>query len=153
MSAFVDWEQAPVDVGWAGSVDDGSAFGIDASAIPDLSTATEATGYLSLGEAIYRRLISPRGSLFYDPDYGFDLRQWIHQHGAYGGRSGLYATLATLVAQECEKDPRVVAATVDVVQYDTRTGSIRVTCELSEGLVRFLIWWTSPGEIQWRLGA
>lgn len=64
-----------------------------------------------VGEAIARRLISPRGSNVGDPTYGFDLTQYLN--------SDLSPTDVTLIQEgisaECVKDERVLDATVTVV--------------------------------------
>lgn len=134
---MINWEDEILDVTWRGAINDGSEFAVDASAIPDLDLAVEKTGYANLGEALFRRLITPRGGLFYDIDYGFDVRQWINDHGT---EDRIYE-LATGIALECEKDPRVEAAMVEVVQLDQRHGLIRVECRLPMGLARFALTW------------
>jgi hypothetical protein len=143
---MMNWEDEQVPVEWPGSVRDGSDFATDASAIPDLDLAMVKAGTANLGEALYRRLITPRGGLFYDPDYGFDVRQWINQHGT----TDLIYELATGVALECEKDPRVLRAAADVVQLDQRTGAIIVTATLADVLTVFAFEW-SPTGISWRI--
>lgn len=52
--------------------------GLDVSALPDLDTRFQLQGGLAnLGEALARRLETPRGGLLYDPAYGFDIRAFI----------------------------------------------------------------------------
>lgn len=153
---MIDWEAEAVEVLWNGAINDGSEFCTDASAIPDLDLGMEHTGYRNLGEALFRRLITIQGALFYDPDYGFDVRQYINQHGT----SDIIYELATGIAMECEKDPRVEAAEVEVVQIDQRRGLIQVVCTLPIGLARYALAWGAAvnrsgtierqgSEIQW----
>jgi phage baseplate assembly protein W len=50
-------------------------FGTDVSCSPDLDPLLEArSGVRVLAEALVRRLQTPRGSLFYAPSYGYDLK-------------------------------------------------------------------------------
>jgi hypothetical protein len=76
-------------------------FGSDFSCTTDLTpTLAVVSGLDCLAEALVRRLGSRRGSLFYDPDYGTDLRQFLHGHA-----SG-YA-MAQACESECSKSERV----------------------------------------------
>lgn len=69
-----------------------------------------ATGRRCLANALGRRLITPRGGLFYDPDYGLDVRSYLHAAMS----NAKIAELANDIEAECRKDPRVqdIAATV-----------------------------------------
>lgn len=50
-------------------------FGFDVKTYPDLSPRLEKIGGRSvLIESLYRRLSTPRGSLWWDDEYGLDLR-------------------------------------------------------------------------------
>jgi len=86
-----------------------TGLGTDISAIPDLNW-TPKTGLANLGEALTRRLGTPRGQLFYDPDYGYDLRDWIN----CGFSPTQIAQIAAAVVAECLKDERVVACACSV---------------------------------------
>lgn len=84
-------------------------MGRDWSVNPDLNWRV-VTGYQNVGEAMIRRLSTPRGGLFYDPNYGTDLREWVNQ----GIRAKDVPRLAGLIAQECEKDDRVYSAVATI---------------------------------------
>lgn len=144
---MIDWETEFFEVTWPGGVNDGSSFAIDCSAIPDLNLAVEQSGYVNLGEALFRRLVTFRGGLFYDVDYGFDVRQWINDHGT---EDRIYE-LATGVAVECEKDPRVESAEVDVLQLDQRRGQIRIVCRIAAGLATYTLAWGGTPEAALRM--
>jgi phage baseplate assembly protein W len=61
------------------------------------------SGTANLVAALVRRLQTPRGGLFYAPDYGTDLRAWLNESFT----SQRIFTLRAAVVAECEKDPRV----------------------------------------------
>lgn len=55
------------------------ALGIDISGVDDIDIAlSPVDGPTALLQALARRLQTPAGSLFYDPNYGLDVRQWVH---------------------------------------------------------------------------
>jgi hypothetical protein len=55
-----------------------SEFGLDTSAVDTLDLVGELIDdALALVQACGRRLITPRGALWYDPNYGTDVRQFI----------------------------------------------------------------------------
>lgn len=88
-------------------------YGLDVSTFPDLDPAYAVRSDPHIvAEAIARRYITPRGGLFYDPSYGYDVRQFLN--------SVITPGLASQIAVQCEaeavKDERVLAATVSVVQ-------------------------------------
>jgi len=100
-------------------------FGTDFSALPDLSFVLQS-GQANLAEAIARRLMTPRGGLFYDPTYGMDLRGYLNEALTDATRY----EIETLVAAECEQDERVLAATATVVEGAPNSRTIQVSIEL-----------------------
>src|SRR4051812_20722035 len=57
-----------------------SKLGTDIKGIFDTgSMLSLATGLENVGNAMCRRLITPRGALFYDPEYGFDVRSFLNK--------------------------------------------------------------------------
>ena len=58
------------------------------------------SGRECLRQALLRRLITPRGSLFFDPNYGTDLRAFL-------ASSARASEIAQAVEAECLKDERV----------------------------------------------
>jgi phage baseplate assembly protein W len=112
-------------------------FGSDVSAIPDLDPAfTLRTGARVLGEALARRLMTPSGSLFYDPDYGLDLRAFLNE--SFTPRTA--AKLQTLIAAEVQKDPRVASVAV-VVTFNpaARTMRVQLSVEADAGPFQFVL--------------
>lgn len=92
------------------------------SVYPDLRE-TEPNSGEDVAEEVLRRLVTPRGSIPDDPDYGFDLRGVLN------------AALTIQFLQEVEaraqnevlKDDRVETCLVQVVQSGTRELSVYVT--------------------------
>ena len=84
-------------------------LGTDIAGISDVSPALETvSGRLGLIQAIARRLITPRGALWYATDYGYDLRQYL------SGITVAPASIASQVEAEAEKDERVEQASAVV---------------------------------------
>jgi phage baseplate assembly protein W len=96
------------------------------SVYPDLRE-TDPTSGEDVAEEVLRRLITPRGTVPDDPDYGFDLR------------GALNAALTLQFLQEVEaraqnevlKDDRIATCEVKVTQSGTRELSVyvEVTCK------------------------
>ncbi len=89
------------------SVDFGSAW----SCISDVvMPATMATGFRCVAEAIARRWQTPRGGLIDDPNYGYDLSDFIN--------ADIDLTDLPQIAQsagaEAEKDERVLSCDVTI---------------------------------------
>lgn len=84
-------------------------FGTDLSCLTDLtSTMSTTSGRRLVGEAIARRLQTPRGRLLKHPNYGFDLAGAINDDLAQAD----IAAIGSSVEAECLKDERVIAASV-----------------------------------------
>ena len=84
-------------------------LGLDLAGVDDISpNLATVSGRRALIQAIARRLITPRGGLFYDPDYGFDLRQFL------SGITASPGAIASGAAAEAEKDERVDQASAVV---------------------------------------
>ena len=101
-------------------------FGVDVSTFPVLDT-TFATikGFRVLAEALARRLITPKGSLTFHPDYGLDLRQYINE----AMDDTTVARLKQAIAQELLQDERV--GDVDVtVAFIQASGKLLITCQV-----------------------
>lgn len=84
-------------------------YGLDVSTFPGLDvTGRNISGSRVVAEACLRRLITPRGALRYDPDYGYDLRDLLNDDvtAADLRRHALSAAL------ELEKDERIDAVSV-----------------------------------------
>jgi phage baseplate assembly protein W len=87
----------------------------DLGCLPDLSFAL-ISDRRALAEALYRRLTTPRGGLFYAPDYGDDLREMLL---ARLDDSALFAWKAR-IEQECMRDDRVDSVQADLTFYAAR---------------------------------
>lgn len=98
------------------------------SGFPDLGFDFES-GRKNLAAALGRRLITPRGALFYDPNYGFDVRSYLNRVADEQAKF----ELATLTEAECEKDPRVLEATAVLTQSDLRNFRLTVNIVPLEG--------------------
>lgn len=90
----------------------------------DSYAAQLKSGAANLAERLLRRLITAQGSLFYQPDYGFDLRRQI---GSRMDQAALYAT-AQGVRQQLLAD---VAVTDVQVTASFRSRLLTVTASVS----------------------
>jgi hypothetical protein len=82
-------------------------YGTDLSGITDLdATLAETSGLTMLGQALARRLITPRGTLCDDPNYGFDVRGYLNDDLAPAD----VARIAAGIDAELVKDERVFAS-------------------------------------------
>ncbi len=101
--------------------------GVDVDCVTDVSPQFSlAYGIRNLANALLRRLITPRGSLFYDPDYGLDLREYLNA----ALTDGEVGALAAAVGLELEKDERVASAQV-AMTYIRSAGSLRLRCQVT----------------------
>ena len=111
-------------------------LGTDLRALADLDARVPIQGGLrNLGEALARRLQTPRGGLFYAPDYGTDIRAWLNE--SFTPASFFRAKVA--VEAECEKDERVKAATATVRLGLNQTLVIELLVELAQGPFRLVL--------------
>jgi hypothetical protein len=81
-------------------------YGTDFDCPGDLNPALVlVTGRVVLAQALFRRLICPRKKLFYAPNYGLGIQQWLND-GLRG--IGDVARRANQIDAECRKDERVL---------------------------------------------
>lgn len=73
------------------------------------------TGLPVLLEALTRRLSTPRGGLFYDSSYGFDICAFLNAR--IDDETGYLMTSGA--ENELLQDPRVLAATTEIILGDT----------------------------------
>ncbi|AZF88274.1 hypothetical protein [Meiothermus phage MMP17] len=110
-------------------------FGTDLSALPDLSFDLKS-GRDNLAEALARRLITPPGGLFYDPTYGLNLREYLND----AITDEVRYEIETLVAAECEKDERILAAEATLMDTGMpRTVQLAIALETAEGPFRLIL--------------
>lgn len=108
-------------------------FGKDFSAIPDLSFE-QKNGLANLSEAIARRLVTPRGGLFYDSSYGFDIRRYLNETWT----DAIAYEFTRLVQEEILKDERIVDCEVFVDATNIlATRTLQVIVEASYGSADF----------------
>lgn len=94
-------------------------YGADLSCAEDLTPTMDVVDPFSvraIGEAIARRLDTPRGALVDDPDYGLDLRGYLNR----GTTIAELNALADRVRTEVSKDDRIASARVVVTSQTTR---------------------------------
>lgn len=96
--------------------------GTDIRCVDDLDpTFAIVTGERAIAQALARRLTTPRGGLFYDGEYGFDLRRYANSDFD----ASVAFRVSAAVEAECRKDERVADATADTT-YDAATETMRV---------------------------
>jgi phage baseplate assembly protein W len=108
----------------------GTELGIDLSALSngldlDPKFPTQ-TGYANLGEAIARRLSTPRGGLFYAPNYGTDIRDRLNDSVT----SDSIGQIQAAVEAEALKDDRVLSAAC-VANYTFATNTLTLQLQLA----------------------
>jgi hypothetical protein len=103
-------------------------FGRDLHALPKLQFRSH-DGYSNLAEALARRLMTPRGALHYDSQYGTDIRRFIN---ASGNDISDFA-LAELVRRELEQDERVISAEAEIERVDLVSMTIVVAVRTASG--------------------
>ena len=103
-----------------------TALGTDIKCFPDLDPAFSIeAGNAAVASSIARRLQTPRGGLFYDPDYGYDIRDALSDV-SLGTNT---AAIQSNIERECEKDERVQAVTASVT-YIQATSTLKVSVAL-----------------------
>lgn len=100
--------------------DSGADISTSASDLEALGTIVD--GNTALAQALARRLTTPRGGLFYDLDYGTDLRAYVND----GLTPGQVSEIRSAIQRECLKDDRVFD-----VDCDTSFNSAAQTLSVS----------------------
>jgi phage baseplate assembly protein W len=107
-------------------------FGHDLSCVDDLDEAmSEVDDITLLAQAILRRLSTPRGSLWQDPDYGKNLQDYL----SAAQTPAQLAAIPGEVRNEVLKDERIASASVKVFKVDLLEVSMSI--ELETGLGPF----------------
>lgn len=104
-------------------------FGTDLAALPDFDGVTLRREYDNLAEALARRLITPRGALWYAPEYGTDLRGYLNEPVT----DALRYEVERLAALEVEKDPRVEEATATLTYLGTNEMRLSLSVRTAQG--------------------
>ncbi len=110
------------------------SLGKDIGAYPDLDWRVRE-GVENLREALLRRLTTPRGALWYAPNYGLDLRVYLHD----AVTPERLEELRILVEQECEKDPRVLFARAEVNVEPGHRLRVRIVAETDDTSVELVV--------------
>jgi hypothetical protein len=100
------------------------AWGVDLSCITDIddrASEVRADSPTAIGQAVARRLITPRGMVSDDLAYGFDLRGLCNT----GVPAGKLAQLSSDIAAEARKDERVSSVDCSCT-YSYQTRALRV---------------------------
>jgi len=112
-------------------------LGVDISCYPDLDAGFSlVSGYTALGQSLARRLETPRGGLFYDPDYGTDMREMVND----AATSAFAQQRQQQIEAEALKDERVGTATATVTYSPaTSTATVKLTVDTAAGPYTFVM--------------
>jgi hypothetical protein len=94
-------------------------YGTDLSCITDVTPSVDEVdprSPVAIGEAVLRRLITPRRGVADDEGYGFDLRGYCNR----GVTETDVRSIAARARSECKKDDRVSDADVTMTYADRR---------------------------------
>ena len=106
---------------------DPDSLGTDVFCLTDIPLRwTLVTERQNLACALARRLSTPRGTLDWDPNYGFDLRGSLND----GLTQTALSQLRGAISSECEKDERVLRCDADVV-YIAASSSLTVNLTIT----------------------
>lgn len=95
-------------------------YGTDWSCTDALDpNGAEVSGRLCLAQALLRRLLTPRGGLITDPDYGYEIGAYLNDDLT----AAQLASIAGNVDAELRKDPRV-ADSRTTVSFDGQTMTV-----------------------------
>jgi hypothetical protein len=103
-------------------------WGVDLSCITDIdhqASEVRADSPTAIGQAVARRLITPRGMIADDLTYGFDVRGLCNT----GVPSGKLAQLSSDIAAEARKDERVASVACECT-YSYATRALRVVLRI-----------------------
>lgn len=92
-----------------------SVYGVDTSATSRVNYGRAVTGAVLVGEALFRRLSSDRGSLPSDRSYGWSITRWLGSEWTEQRRK----STPGLIANEVRKDDRIEPATLSIEIEET----------------------------------
>jgi len=111
-------------------------YGRDLSCVTDLTAEmAEVSGRRLLGEALARRLVTPRGSLLDDPNYGFDVRDYIADDQSVSA----LPIIAASIDAEFRKDERVIDSRTTIQLAGTGVLTISSTVTDSAGPFQLVV--------------
>lgn len=107
-----------------------TGYGVEVSLTDRLVTGRLVSGKAVVIEALYRRLITPRGSLSYDLTYGFDVSEFV---GAVGYEKAAQV-IGGMVANELSKDDRVIGVTCEATLSELDDGTLTLLLDVAATL-------------------
>lgn len=112
-------------------------LGVDISCYPDLDAGFSlVSGRTALGQALARRLETPRGGLFYDRDYGTDVREMVND----AATSAFAQQRQQQIEAEALKEERVGTATATVTYSPaTSTATVKLAVDTAAGPYTFIL--------------
>jgi phage baseplate assembly protein W len=122
---------APVVLGSPSEVDFGQDFSHLSMLDPNL---TLIGGFANLGQALAHRLQTPQGTLFYDRNYGRDIRSYLND----SLDAGKIAKCRAEVESQALEDERITAATSTVV-FDQGTSALTISLAVMTSFGPFLL--------------
>jgi hypothetical protein len=106
-------------------------YGVDVSLTDKLVSGRLVSGAAIVVEAFYRRLITARGTLFYDLAYGFDVSGFV---GAVGFKRA-ESVIAGMVENELSKDDRAYNVRCKATLVDEGASTQSLLLEIEATLV------------------
>jgi hypothetical protein len=106
-------------------------YGVEVSLTTQLVTGRLVRGVAVVIEAFFRRLTTPRGTLFYDLTYGFDVAGFV---GAVGVERAL-AVIGGMAENELSKDDRAFGVKCTVTEGEDDNGDPMILLDIDATLV------------------
>ena len=105
-----------------------TTFGTDFAGFDDVDPnwTFETNELRVLAYAVARRFITPRGGLFYDDSYGYDLRNLIAD-------TVDEATAQQMIEAEATKDERVTDCQATITASGTNAWTVSIACTADDG--------------------
>jgi len=112
-------------------------FGSDLSCVDDLDELmVEVSGPTALVQALVRRLSTPRGALYDSPDYGLDLREYLHKAQTLVDLDGIPGA----VRAELKKEERLVGdVECRIVSFVDSALVLSIACVAASGPFTFTV--------------
>ena len=116
-------------------------LGADLSCWPGMDpSGAYVSGNVALCQALARRLTTPRGGLWYAPNYGTDVRAWLNE----AITPDILSRLKRAVEGECAADERVQTVNADVTGNSQQQSlTIHITGTTQAGPFIFVLAFTS----------
>lgn len=102
-------------------------YGQDLSATKRLNYGRIVDGGELLAEAAYRRLITVRGTLLDDPNYGLGLVRWLQTEYT----PAMIAALPSIIRLELMKDPRLDSVNVEITSTRDASSAVSMQVEIT----------------------